>query len=478
MKITLFNSKEKNIKKALEVVLLRKISDLSKEEQTFLKELNFSKENKSILLVEKNKYYILCDSLKQESVKITLCTVLRKLTSEGFKKLVFSLCTPQKELKLSSLIEGLVLGNYSFTKYKSENKKTKMAIYIDIKNSKKEFISLEKELRETLIICKNVNFVRELNNTTAEDYAPITMSEDARKIAKEYNLECKIYGEKDLEKMNMNVMLAVGRASRHESQLIHLHYIPKDKSLGKIVLVGKGLTYDCGGLSLKPTLGMLTMKRDKTGGITVLGILGALRELNYPYEVHGIIGAVENMIGGDAFKPGDVLYAKNKVSIEVRNTDAEGRLVLADCLCYAQDEIKDIDCLINIATLTGACKIALGVYTTGVMAHSSSLKNKMQKASNKSGELIGTLPFNGFLEKLINSGIADVSNTGSSPAGGAITAALFLDKFIKKRNKKKWLHLDMAGPAYSEVPWAYHSPGASGSGLRLLLNFIKHFKKQ
>jgi len=478
MKITLINSEKTKINKALEIVLVKKLSHLSSKEQVLLKKLNFSKDNKNILLLEKNKYYILCPSLKQESVKITLCNALRKLKSEGFKKLVFSLCTAKKELELSSLIEGLVLGNYSFKKYKTGHKETKISIYIDIKNSNKDLASLEKECDEALIICKNVNFVRDLNNTTAEDYSPKSMSEDARKIAKKYNLECKIYGEEDLAEKNMNVMLAVGRASRHESQLIHLHYVPKDKSLGKFVLVGKGLTYDCGGLSLKPTLGMLTMKRDKTGGITVLGIMSALRDLNYPYEVHGIIGAVENMIGGDAFKPGDVLYAKNKVSIEVRNTDAEGRLVLADCLCYAQDEIKDIDCLINIATLTGACKIALGVYTTGVMAHSSSLKNKMQKASNKSGELIGTLPFNDFLEKLIHSGIADVSNAGSSPAGGAITAALFLDKFIKKRNKNKWLHLDMAGPAYSEVPWAYHSHGASGSGLRLLLHFIKHFKKQ
>jgi len=478
MKIKLFTSKEKNIKNALEIVLVKKLSHLSKKEQGILKTLNFSNNNKNILLVEINKYYILCDSLKKESVKIILSDAIKKLKTQGFIKLIVSLCSPKKELELSSLIEGFVLGNYSFDKYKSKKREEKITVYIDLKNSKKQRTVLEKEFKESLIICKNVNFVRDLNNTTAEDYTPKSMSEDAQKIAKEHNLICKIYGETDLEKMQMHVMLAVGRASRHESQLIHLHYVPREKSLGKMVLVGKGLTYDSGGLSLKPTSGMLTMKRDKTGGVTVLGIMSALRELNYPYEVHGIIGAVENMIGGNAFKPGDVLYAKNKLSIEVRNTDAEGRLVLADCLSYAQEQIKDIDCLINIATLTGACKIALGVYTTGVMAHNKSLKNKMQKASSRSGELIGTLPFNEFLEKLIKSGLADISNAGSSPAGGAITAALFLDKFIKKRNKNKWLHLDMAGPAYSEVPWAYHSYGASGSGLRLILNFIKHFKKQ
>ncbi|MDC0933871.1 leucyl aminopeptidase, partial [Arcobacteraceae bacterium] len=310
--------------------------------------------------------------------------------------------------------------------------------------------------------------------TTPEDFYPEIMAINAEKIAKENNLECKVYGEDYLETNGMNAMLAVGRASRHESKLIHLTHKPKNPK-GKVVIVGKGLTYDSGGLSLKST-GGLTMKCDKSGGCAVLGIMDAISKLNYEYEVHGIIGAVENMIGGDAYKPDDVLVAKNGKTIEVRNTDAEGRLVLADCLCYAQDEIKDIDYIFDMATLTGACIVALGEYTTGVMGHSEKMKKKLLNASYTSGELIGLLPSNRYLLNKMNSKVADITNSGSSRAGGAITASIFLDNFIAKENKKKWLHLDIAGAAYREESWGYNPFGATGAGVRLILKFISELR--
>ena len=302
------------------------------------------------------------------------------------------------------------------------------------------------------------------------------MADLAKDLAKDASIDCKVHGEKFLDRNHMHSMLSVGRASIHESQLIHMSYKPKDAKK-KIVLVGKGLTYDSGGLSLKPADYMVTMKSDKSGGCAVLATLWAIAKLGLPYEVHGIVGAVENMIGGDAYKPDDILTAKNGKTIEVRNTDAEGRLVLADCLCYAQDEIKDIDYIFDYATLTGACIVALGNETIGTMGHSDKLKSKMQKAANSSGELIGILPFNRYLPKQLKSGIADIVNSTSSRAAGSITAGLFLDNFVKKENKKKWLHLDIAGAAYSESPWGYNSFGGTGAGIRLTLDFIKNLNK-
>ena len=219
---------------------------------------------------------------------------------------------------------------------------------------------------------------------------------------------------------------------------------------------------------------MVTMKSDKSGGSAVLGMMDAIAKLNLPFEVHGIIGAVENMIGGDAFKPDDVLTAKNGKTIEVRNTDAEGRLVLADCLCYAQDEIEDIDYIMDFATLTGASVVGVGHYTTSIMGNNTELTWKVVQSALDSGELATTLPFNKYLRKTIKSKIADICNISSTRYGGAITAGIFLDEFIKDENKNKWVHCDIAGPAYVEQQWGYNPYGASGAGVRMTIEFLKN----
>ena len=290
-------------------------------------------------------------------------------------------------------------------------------------------------------------------------------------MAKEEEIECKILDEKDLEKEKMGAFLAVAKASSNPPKLIHLSYKPKNPK-AKIALVGKGLTYDSGGLSLKPSEYMVTMKSDKSGACAVMGIIKAAKKLNLPVEIHSIIGAAENMVGGNAYKPDDVLIAKNGKTIEVKNTDAEGRLVLADCLCYAQEKVKP-DYIFDFATLTGACVVALGEYTTGVMGFNDELKEKILAAAKASGELAAILPFNRYLPKLLESKIADICNISSSRYGGAITAALFLSKFIEEENKDKWIHLDIAGPAYVEKEWGYNPYGASGAGVRLAIKWIQ-----
>jgi leucyl aminopeptidase len=268
-------------------------------------------------------------------------------------------------------------------------------------------------------------------------------------------------------------MHSVGRASIHESKLIHLSYKPKNATK-KIVLVGKGLTYDSGGLSLKPSDSMVGMKMDKSGGCAVLSTMWAIAKLGLPFEVHGIVGAVENMIGGNAYKPDDILKAKNGKTIEVRNTDAEGRLVLADCLCFAQDEIKDIDYIFDYATLTGACVVGVGQYTTGIMGNNEILKRNAVLSALKSGEYATTLDFNRYLKKAIKSEVADICNVANTRYGGAITAGMFLDNFIYDENKEKWIHFDIAGPAYVESVWGYNPYGGSGAGVRMTIKFLQN----
>ena len=471
MNILLTEQKDKAID--IELVFLKNLNKLSKKIKNRLDKIGFSIEKESIEIVD-NICYIGLGKLKGESLKIAFANMIQKINKTNFREIYVNLFQYEKELNLNEIVEGVVLGGYSFTHYKSNTISIQKTLHINISSAKKSKKDLEGQYKNTLTIMKSVNMVRDIVNTTPEDFYPEIMAVKAESIAKENSLECKVFGEDYLAKNEMNVMLAVGRASRHESKLIHLTYKPK-KSKRKIVIVGKGLTYDSGGLSLKSS-GGLTMKCDKSGGAAVLGIMNAITSLNYEYEVHGIIGAVENMIGGDAYKPDDVLVAKNGTTIEVRNTDAEGRLVLADCLCYAQDEIKDIDYIFDMATLTGACIVGLGEYTTGVMGHSEKLKKKMIHSSKKSGELVGVLPMNRYLMNKMDSKIADITNSASSRSGGAITASIFLDHFIQKENKNKWLHLDIAGAAYKEESWGYNPFGGTGAGVRLILDFIKRLK--
>jgi len=379
-----------------------------------------------------------------------------------------------REESFAPLIEGIVLGSYRFDGYKSDPRPSSLYDVIfsneNFDGSVPEMTSLEAIMKQTLIIAKATNYVRDLVNQTPDDMTPLGMANAAESLALYNNIECTVLDVKGLEAEQMNAMMSVGRASAHPPRLIHLAYKPKNPK--KVIsLVGKGLTYDSGGLSLKSGAAMVTMKMDKAGACAVMGMLKAISELELDIEVHGFIGAVENMIGGNAYKPDDVLRAKSGKTIEVRNTDAEGRLVLADVLGYAQEKVK-ADYIFDYATLTGACVVALGPYTTGVMGHNQELKHSFVEAGGEAGEYCGILPFNRHMKKLIKSDVADVSNVSSKPYGGAITAALFLDNFINEDMKDKWVHFDIAGPAYTESPWDVHAHGGTGAGVRMTLKWL------
>ncbi|AXX89256.1 leucyl aminopeptidase [Arcobacter suis] len=467
MKINLVETSIEKKDTEIEIIFVKDIKNLSDKE--LLENLEFkAKDEACVLLAESKKIYVGYEEENYDSIAIASATAIKKLQTTKFENVKIKL-NEVLENNFKALIEGALLGEYKFNNYKSEKDNKKIELEIIVLNKNEE---LEKILTESKIISKAVNKTRDMVNTPPADFYPEIMAKTAKKLAKDANIEVKIEGEKFLKENEMNAMLSVGRASVHESKLIHLTYKPKNPQF-KIVLVGKGLTYDSGGLSLKPADFMVTMKADKSGGCAVMSTIWAIAKLELPFEVHAIVGAVENMIGGNAYKPDDVLKAKNGKTIEIRNTDAEGRLVLADCLSYAQDEIKDIDYIFDYATLTGACVVGVGEYTTGIMGNNEILKRNAVLAALRSGEYATTLDFNRFLKKAIKSEIADICNIANTRYGGAITAGMFLDNFISDENKNKWIHFDIAGPAFVEKPWGYNPHGASGTGVRMTIKFLQ-----
>ncbi len=455
-------------KKAINVILHTQKTFKKENEKKLLKEFGFeAKDGQTLFLQNENTFFLGCEDFENDTLRAVFSTFAKEASKMNFKNYSFKL---EDVKNISAIVEGVVLGTYSFDYYKSEKNKDKNII-LHLENSSKNFSKL---VNDALIVANATNYTRTLVNMAPQEMNPSDLANEAKKLAKTNSLECTILDEKEIEKEKMMSMHAVGRASIHKPRLIHLAYKPKNPS--KVVtLVGKGLTYDSGGLSLKPATSMVTMKMDKAGACATLGMIKAISELGLNVEVHTFIGAAENMVDGSAYKPDDILIAKNGVSIEVRNTDAEGRLVLADVLCYAQEKVKS-DYIFDFATLTGACMVALGSYTIGVMGHSSKLKHQI--SSTPSGEFTGSLPFNKHLKKMIKSDVADISNIGNRPYGGAITAALFLDNFIEEKNKNKWLHFDIAGPAYTESPWDCNVFGATGASVRLMSKFIKNISKE
>ena len=468
MKINLVEKSEK-ISSEVEIIFVKDLENLTNDKEV-LEILDFkAKDESCVLLAESKKIYVGFEDNSYECIAIATATAIKKLQTTNFKSAKIELNEVLEE-NFKALVEGAALGQYKFVDYKSEKDKKKIELDIIVDEKTKK---LESILNESKIIAKAVNKARNMVNTAPADFYPEVMAKIAQEIAKDVEIKCEIHGESYLEKHKMMAMHSVGRASIHESKLIHLTYKPKNPKF-KIVLVGKGLTYDSGGLSLKPADFMVTMKADKSGGCAVLSTMWAIAKLELPFEVHGIVGAVENMIGGNAYKPDDILTAKNGKTIEVRNTDAEGRLVLADCLCYAQDEIKDIDYIFDYATLTGACVVGVGEYTTGIMGNNEVLKRNAVASALKAGEYATSLDFNRFLKKTIKSEIADVCNVANTRYGGAITAGMFLDNFIYDENKNKWIHFDIAGPAYVEKAWGYNAHGASGAGVRMTIKFLQN----
>jgi leucyl aminopeptidase len=476
----------KEINADIEVVIVigGDLKHASIKDRKLLKKAGFSgSQNELCHLMGKQRIYVGADHLKGAAIRPAAATAIRSLIGKkGYKTLKIRtyVSHPRCSASIRAMVEGLVLGSYAFTKYKSKKSKCPVkTVEISLEGHEPHEITLETAARAVHngeIVASATNYTRNIVNTPPDDFYPESMVKKAKKLAKELGLGCKVLDVKKLEKEKMHTLLAVARASRHEPYVIHLSHKPKNPKK-VITLVGKGLTYDSGGLSLKPGDFMVTMKADKSGASAVIGMMKAIAEMDLPIEVHGFLGMVENMIGGDAYKPDDVLKAKNGKTIEVRNTDAEGRLVLADVLCYAQQEVK-ADYLFDFATLTGACVVGVGHYTSGVMGFNDELKGMVKKQAKIAGELVTPLDFNDYLKKTIKSEIADVCNISNTRYGGAITAGQFLSEFIDEEHKEKWAHIDIAGPAFVEHVWGENPSGASGAGVRMMVRLIESLSRE
>ena len=477
MKIEVTNTQLNEFEADIKIVLVinKNFEHKWVEDKEELEFLGFKGESEETqLLASKKVLYVGCDSLEADDIRLACAkaiNVIKKTKAKSVKIGTYAYECPGINVKAMS--EAFTLGDYNFDMYKSKKEPSSLKIITicldDYSNTPLSMETAQKAINVGSIIAESTNFAKDLVNTIPFEMHSLKLEEVAKSLESLENVTCKAYGKEFLEEQGMGAFLAVNRASHIPPRLLHVIYKPKNATK-KIVYVGKGLTYDTGGLSLKPGDYMVSMKSDMSGAAAVLSILKGAAKIGLPIEVHAIVGATENAIGPEAYKPDDVLVAKNGKTIEVRNTDAEGRLVLADCLCYAQEQKPDV--LIDMATLTGACVVALGEYTTGIMGHSESLKNELHVVSKSSGELTGILPFNRYLKKLLKSSVADMSNISSSRYGGAITAGLFLSNFIEDEYKDKWLHLDIAGPAYVEKDWGYNQSGASGAGVRMNLYWL------
>ncbi len=316
-------------------------------------------------------------------------------------------------------------------------------------------------------ICSGVILARELVAAPANVVTPITLAETATAIAQEYGLNLEILEREDCEKLGMGAFLGVAKASDLPPKFIHLTYKPSGTPRRKLAIVGKGLTFDSGGLNIKVAGSSIEMMKTDMGGAgAALGAAKAIAQIKPDVEVHFISAATENMISGHAMHPGDILTASNGKTIEINNTDAEGRLTLADALVFA--EKLGVDAIVDLATLTGACVIALGDDIAGLWSEDDAVANQLLSAAELAGEKLWRMPIEDKYFDGLKSGIADMKNTGPRP-GGAITAALFLKQFVKET---PWAHLDVAGPVWTDKENAYNSPGATGYGVRTLVNWV------
>ncbi len=379
--------------------------------------------------------------------------------------------TADSAAAVQAITEGLYFGSYRYSEYlrsDQEDNQKPVSIKAFIADASKAFVSTAAgAVAAGAIYGRAQNYARTLANRPGNVISPQTLAEEAKTLARQYKLRCTVLDEKALAAKKMGGILAVGQGSANKPRLIILEYKPAKaaKQIPMIGLVGKAITFDSGGISLKPGEGMHDMKYDKSGGIAVLGAMQAIARLKPKARVLGVIPAAENMPSGFAYRPGDIVTTYSGKTVEIQNTDAEGRMILCDAITYAEQ----LGCrtIVDIATLTGACVVALGQKRAGVMGNDETLVEQIKAASRQTGERVWHLPCDDEYVELMKSKIADLKNTGGRWAG-ACTAAAFLSQFVKEA---KWAHVDMAGVGV----WGADegaAPGSIGFGVRLLSSFV------
>lgn len=375
---------------------------------------------------------------------------------------------------VASVAFGAALKNYSFNKYKSPEK---LKDFVELREI--EFVCSDSDTTRNNYedsfkpIVDSVYFSRDLVSEPANIIYPESFVERAKAELGKFDVKIETLGIKEMKELGMNALLGVGQGSARESKLLVMQYMGGDKNEAPLAFVGKGVTFDTGGISLKPSENMEDMKYDMGGASIVTGLIRALAARKAKVNVVAVAGLVENMPDGNAQRPSDVVRSMSGQTIEVINTDAEGRLVLADALWYTQSRFKP-KLMIDLATLTGAIIVALSNQHAGLFSNDEELARDLLSCGIETGEKLWQLPLNEDYDKMIDSQIADVRNTSTGKGGGSITAAQFLQRFV---NKTKWAHLDIAGMAWSTKDADLNPIGATGFGLRLLNNFVKKYEK-
>lgn len=392
------------------------------------------------------------DEFGENEVRTAVYKSVKKLQQMHAKTAAFDFETGFDYGKSAAI--GAMLADYAFDKYKSE--KATRVDEITFGNVLEYSVNAGKSFGNAM------KLTRDLANEPAAFATPSKLAEIAQNLE---GITTEIYDKDEIERMGMGAFLAVSKGSIQPPKFIHMKYTGKNVKK-KIAIIGKGLCFDSGGMDLKPPSSMLTMRDDMSGAACVLGVMSVLKDFNPDVEVHGIIAACENMASGSAYKPGDILTAKNGKTIEVDNTDAEGRLTLADALVYACE--LEVDEVIDIATLTGACMVALGTSVAGIMGNDDEMMHKIIETGKNLGEKFWQLPMYKEYFNSLKSDIADMKNTGSR-YGGASAAGVFLQEFVKD---VKWAHIDIAGTAFLEKPESEFIKGATGAGVRTILSYI------
>lgn len=404
-----------------------------------------------------------------EQLRVAGASAIRQAASLNLK----SIATPvtigtrlEPTVVAASLAEGSHLADYRFNKYlKNKREKTIRLVLVAPKDTRQ----VSRAASEAGVRARAVNLARDLVNEPPSVMNPVQLAREAKKVALQGGLRVRVMGPAEMKRIGLNATLAVAKGSDVPAQFIRLQYIPA-KAKKHVVLVGKGVTFDTGGINLKPSnvAWLEIMKIDMGGSAAVIGAMSALRDLGVTSKVTAYIPATENMINGSAYKPGDIVKTYDGTSVEVSNTDAEGRLTLADALSYAIAKDKP-DEIVDIATLTGAVVAALGTEIGGLMSNNEALKNRIQTAAKTAGENIWELPLHQPYNETLQTPIADVKSLGVR-FGGGLVAGLFLERFV---GKTPWVHLDIAGPAWSEKDAGYIRKGGTGFGVRTLLDYLR-----
>ena len=412
--------------------------------------------------------------------EITLETLRRASGKVGKKLLEMKLShisvLPPSFLKKSmkpalgtALVEGIALGAYQFKAYKSEEEESPRNATVTIYDPAK--ITHAKAIEAGQIRAEGANFARTLGNTPPNDLTPSALAEHAKTLAKNHRLGLQILEEEEMAKLGMDMLLGVSKGSVEPAKLIFLEYRHKQAN-DTLAFVGKGITFDSGGISLKPSKDMDEMKFDMCGAAAVLGTMQAIGTLRPKLNVIGVVPASENLPGGNAQRPGDIVKSYAGKHVEILNTDAEGRLILGDALTYTAEQYKP-SAMIDLATLTGACVVALGSYASGAISNNDALCEKVVAAGKSSGDRVWPLPNFPEYEEALKGKYGDLQNIGGF-GGGAITAGLFLKNFVKDI---PWVHLDIAGTAWNVKGIDYlPNAGATGVGVRLLLDVVDQWK--